>query len=93
MLTLKYAHACASTRNKRSFHGFREMSPIGTPVSENEGVGCPGVSSAHVQRISCLWADLPCGVQVEQLGVLGTCAYGLRVVVGKGFVEVAVVND
>jgi hypothetical protein len=62
-------------------------------VSKDEGVGCPGIGGAHVQRLGCCGADVPGGVQLEQLVVLTGCVSGLRIAAGKAFVDVIVVND
>ena len=66
---------------------------MGAAVRENEGVGCPWVVGAHVQRIGRLGADLPGRVQVVQLVVFADGCCGMGIVVGKTFVDVAVVDD
>ncbi len=66
---------------------------MGTAVGENERVGRPGVRCAHVQRIGRFGAELPGGVEVVQFLVFVDCACGVRVVVGKAFVDDAVENN
>ena len=66
---------------------------MGHVVGEHECVGRPGVRGAHVQRIGRFGAELPGGVEVEQFVAFADCACGVRVMVGKAFVDDTVVNN
>ena len=67
---------------------------MGAAVSEYEGAGRPGVGGANVQRIGRFGAEFPRRVQVNQLDPTLCCGLGgMRIVVGKAFVDVAVEDD
>ena len=62
-------------------------------IGEDEGVGCPGVGGAHVQRVGRGGADVPRGVQVVQLVPLVDDMGAVRVVAAEALVHVAVEDD
>ncbi len=62
-------------------------------IGEDEGVGCPGVGGAHVQRVGRGGADVPRGVQFVQLAVLADDLDAVGVVAADALVHVAVEDD
>jgi hypothetical protein len=77
--------------------GIVQLRPKGgevrAAVGEDEGVGSPGVGSAHVEGVGGWGADVPRGVQAVHILIL---AYGLGavwVVFAEALVHVAVVDD
>lgn len=63
-------------------------------VSEDEGAGRPGVGGANVQRIGRFGAQFPRRVQVNPSDRTLSCVLGgVRILVGKAFVDVAVEDD
>ena len=66
---------------------------MGAAVCENKGVGCPGVSLAHVKRVGGVRAEFPGGVQAVKFVVFVDSLGGVGIVVCEALVDVAVVDD